>query len=156
MQISINNTLVCQISQDYIQATVCWWHVPGRQQKIESIRDRIRWAVWTVVITGNDCNRFEIDPIWIQSGFKLNRTNLSRSQSIYMWTRSYNRGLGLWCLTQSFLLVEETGENHRPAASIMKINVDCLNLIIIIFNPCLQFHTITCWCLIFMLLSLLK
>jgi hypothetical protein len=62
--------------------------VPGRQQKIESIRDRIRWAVWTVVITGNDCNRFEIDPIWTQSGFKLNRTNLNRSQSIYMWTRS--------------------------------------------------------------------
>jgi hypothetical protein len=79
---------VCKISHDYIQATVCWWHVPGRQQKIELIRDRIRWAVWTVVISGNDCNRFEIDPIWTQSGFKLNRTNLNRSQSIYMWTRS--------------------------------------------------------------------
>ena len=63
--------------------------MPGRQQKIESIRDQIRSAVWTVVITGNDCNRFEIDPIWTQSGFKLNQTNLSRSQSIYMWTRSY-------------------------------------------------------------------
>ena len=80
---------VCKISHDYIQATVYWWYVPGRQQKIESIRDRIRWAVWTVVITGNDCNRFEIVPIWTQSGFKLNRTNLNRSQSIYMWTRSY-------------------------------------------------------------------
>ena len=62
--------------------------MPGRQQTIESIRDRIRWAVWTVVVTGNDCNRFEIDPIWTQSGFKPNRTNLNRSQSIYMWTRS--------------------------------------------------------------------
>jgi hypothetical protein len=90
MQISINNT-VCKISHDYIQATVCWCHVPGRQQKIKSIRDRIRWAVWTVVITGNDCYRFEIDPIWTQSSFKLNRTNLNRSQSIYMWTRSYRR-----------------------------------------------------------------
>ena len=36
----------------------------------------------------NDCIRFEIDPIWEQSGFKLIRTNLNRSQSIYMWTRS--------------------------------------------------------------------
>jgi hypothetical protein len=36
---------VCKISHDYIQATVCWWHVPGRQQKNELIRDRIRWAV---------------------------------------------------------------------------------------------------------------
>ena len=62
--------------------------MPGRQQTIESIRDRIRWAVWTVVITGNDFNRFEIDPIWTQSDFKLNRTNLNRSQSIYMWTWS--------------------------------------------------------------------
>ena len=82
MQISINNTLFARL------ATVCWWHVPRRQQKIESIRDRIRWAVWTVVITENNWNRFEIDPIWTQSGFKLNRTNLNRSQSIYMWTQS--------------------------------------------------------------------
>jgi hypothetical protein len=49
---------------------------------------RLFIAVRTVVITGNGCNRFEIDPIWAQSGFKLNRINLNRSQSIYMWTRS--------------------------------------------------------------------
>ena len=88
MQISINNTLFARsvmiISKQQSADGTC----PGRQQKIESIRDRIRWAVWIVVITGNDCNRFEIDPIWTQSGFIINRTNLNRSQSIYMWTRS--------------------------------------------------------------------
>jgi hypothetical protein len=152
MQISINNTLFARSARIISKQQSADGTCPEDNRKL----NRIRWAVWTVVVTGNDCNRFEIDPIWTQSGFKLNQTNLSRSQSIYMWTWSYNRGLGLWCLTQSFLLVEETGENHRPAASIMKINVDCLSLIIIIFNPCLQFHTITCWCLIFMLLSLLK
>jgi hypothetical protein len=63
-------------------------------QRMLNEHDRIRLAVWTVVITGNDCNRFEIDPVWTQSGFKLNRTNLNRSHSIYMWTRSSLRQVG--------------------------------------------------------------
>ena len=48
-------------------------------------------------------------------------TCLHHIGSIYL--SSCVLGLGLWCLTpllttfQSVLLVEETGENHRPAAS---------------------------------------
>jgi hypothetical protein len=44
-----------------------------RQQKIESIRDRIRWAVWTVVISRSLRDRFQCSH---QRKIDRNRSNL--------------------------------------------------------------------------------
>ena len=79
MQISINNTLFARSAM-----------IISKQQSAENWIDS-RSNLMSSVNSGYYRKRLQSVPdrsIWTQSGFKLNRTNLNRSQSIYVWTWS--------------------------------------------------------------------